>query len=248
MAVVRRRRVDPGSLSAGVETFARWRTTRLACREPGGPPVSRSARASGPGPLGADQLRWYPAPPGSSPLASSRLSHSPRARASKSPWDILLLFGGAFALADAFRTTGLAVWAGNEFARHSAHQPAWVLITAVCLILVFMTEFTTNVAAVNAVLSILATASVGLGIDPRLLMIPATISASCGFMLPIGTPPNAIVFGTGKVSASQMAKYGLAMNWVGVLLTALATLLLLAPQQGIESGKVSAWATGGERS
>lgn len=162
--------------------------------------------------------------------------------ASKLPWDILLLFGGGFALADAFRTTGLAEWAGRVFAEHSAHQPAWVLVTAVCLILVFMTEFTTNVATVNAVLPILATASVGLGVDPRLLMIPATISASCGFMLPIGTPPNAIVFGTGKVSAGQMAKYGLVMNLVGVVLTVLATLFLLAPQQGIEAGKLPAWA------
>jgi sodium-dependent dicarboxylate transporter 2/3/5 len=162
--------------------------------------------------------------------------------ASKLPWDILLLFGGGFALADAFRTTGLATWAGHAFAEHSAHQPAWLLVTAVCLILVFMTEFTTNVATVNAVLPILATASRALGIDPRLLMIPATISASCGFMLPIGTPPNAIVFGTGKVSAAQMAKYGLVMNLVGVVLTVLATLYLLAPQQGIDFGTMPDWA------
>ena len=162
--------------------------------------------------------------------------------ASKLPWDILLLFGGGFAVAAAFRTTGLAKWAGDAFAQHSAHQPAWLLVTAVSLILVFMTEFTTNVATVNVVLPILATASIGLGIDPRLLMIPATISASCAFMLPIGTPPNAIVFGSGKVSAAQMAKYGLAMNLVGVVLTVLATLFLLAPQQGIEFGKMPAWA------
>ncbi len=162
--------------------------------------------------------------------------------ASKLPWDILLLFGGGFALADAFRTTGLAEWAGRAFSDHAAQQPAWALVLVVCLILVFMTEFTTNVATVNAVLPILATASVGLGVDPRLLMIPATISASCGFMLPIGTPPNAIVFGTGKVTATQMAKYGLIMNLVGVVLTVLATLFLLAPQQGIEAGKMPEWA------
>jgi len=72
-------------------------------------------------------------------------------------------------------------------------------------------------------------------------MIPATISASCGFMLPIGTPPNAIVFGTGRVTAAQMAKYGLVMNLVGVVLTVLTTLFLLAPQMGIEPGKLPAW-------
>lgn len=162
--------------------------------------------------------------------------------ASKLPWDILLLFGGGFALADAFRSTGLATWAGEMFARHSAHQPAWVLVTIVCLILTFMTEFTTNVATVNAVLPILATASVGLGVDPRLLMIPATISASCSFMLPIGTPPNAIVFGTGKVSARHMVPYGLAMNLVGVILAVLTTLFLLAPQQGIDFHTMPDWA------
>jgi sodium-dependent dicarboxylate transporter 2/3/5 len=164
------------------------------------------------------------------------------ATASKLPWEILLLFGGGFALAEAFRTTGLAEWAGRAFAEHSAQQPAWIVVTAVCLILVFLTEFTTNVATVNAVLPILATASVGLGIDPRLLMIPATISASCGFMLPIGTPPNAIVFGTGRVTAGQMARFGLAMNLAGVLLTLLATLFLLAPQQGIKFGTLPEWA------
>jgi len=162
--------------------------------------------------------------------------------ASKLPWEILLLFGGGFALADAFRTTGLAEWVGHVFAAWGAGQPAWLLVTVVCLLLVFMTEFTTNVATVNAVLPILASASIGLGVDPRLLMIPATISASCGFMLPIGTPPNAIVFGTGKVSAGRMARVGLAMNLIGVVLTVLATFFLLVPQQRIDLKSMPKWA------
>lgn len=155
--------------------------------------------------------------------------------ASKLPWDILLLFGGGFAIAGAFEATKLSVWVGKMFAHVAADQPTWVLVVAVCLLLTFLTEFTSNVATVNAVLPIIAAASIALKVDPQLLMIPATISASCAFMLPIGTPPNAIVFGTGRIRMSQMAGYGLIMNLVGVVLATLATLWLMVPQLGIKT-------------
>ncbi len=154
--------------------------------------------------------------------------------ASKLPWEILLLFGGGFAIAGAFESTKLSVWVGQVFSHLAAGQPVWVLVAAVCLLLTFLTEFTTNLATVNAVLPIIAAASVALKVDPRLLMIPATISASCAFMLPIGTPPNAIVFGTGRIRMSQMAGYGLILNLVGVVLATLATLWLMVPQLGIQ--------------
>lgn len=153
--------------------------------------------------------------------------------ASKLPWEILLLFGGGFAIAGAFESTKLSVWVGEVFSRIAEGQPVWVLVVAVCLLLTFLTEFTSNVATVNAVLPIIAAASVALNVDPRLLMIPATISASCAFMLPIGTPPNAIVCGTGRIRMGQMAGYGLIMNLVGVVLATLATLWLMVPQLGI---------------
>ncbi len=153
--------------------------------------------------------------------------------ASKLPWDILLLFGGGFAIAGAFEATKLSVWIGQVFSHVAAGQPVWVLVAAVCVLLTFLSEFTSNVATVNAVLPIIAAASVALNIDPRLLMIPATIAASCAFMLPIGTPPNAIVFGTGRIRMSQMAGYGLILDVVGVVLATLATLWLMVPQLGI---------------
>ena len=153
--------------------------------------------------------------------------------ASKLPWDILLLFGGGFAIAGAFESTKLSVWVGQVFSHVAAGQPVWVLVAAVCLLLTFLSEFTSNVATVNAVVPIIAAASVALNVDPRLLMIPATIAASCAFMLPIGTPPNAIVYGTGRIRMSQMAGYGLILNLLGVVLATLATLWLMVPQLGI---------------
>jgi sodium-dependent dicarboxylate transporter 2/3/5 len=152
---------------------------------------------------------------------------------SRIPWGILLLFGGGFAIAGAFETTKLSQWVGSIFKQYADGQPTWVLVTAVCTLLTFLTEFTSNVATVNTVLPIIAAASVALGVDPRLLMIPATVSASCAFMLPIGTPPNAIVFGTGRIKISQMAGYGLILNVLGVILAVVAVYGLMIPQLGI---------------
>ena len=154
---------------------------------------------------------------------------------SRIPWGILLLFGGGFAIAGAFESTELSKWVGSIFKHYADGQPTWVLVTAVCTLLTFLTEFTSNVATVNTVLPIIAAASVALGVDPRLLMIPATVSASCAFMLPIGTPPNAIVFGTGRIRMTQMAGYGLILNILGVILAVAAVYLLMIPQLGIKT-------------
>ena len=154
---------------------------------------------------------------------------------SRIPWGILLLFGGGFAIAGGFESTKLSEWVGSVFNTLAEGQPTWVLVVAVCILLTFLTEFTSNVATVNTVLPIIAAASVALGIDPRLLMIPATVSASCAFMLPIGTPPHAIVFGTGRIRMSQMAGYGLIMNILGVILAVAAVYGLMIPQLGIKT-------------
>ncbi|WP_157604936.1 SLC13 family permease [Schlesneria paludicola] len=156
------------------------------------------------------------------------------ATTSRIPWGILLLFGGGFAIAGAFESTKLSEWVGGGFKTVGAGQPTWVLIAAVCTLLTFLTEFTSNVATVNTVLPIIAAASLALEIDPRLLMIPATISASCAFMLPIGTPPNAIVFATGRIKMSQMASYGLILNLLGIVLAVAAVYGLMIPQLGIQ--------------
>jgi sodium-dependent dicarboxylate transporter 2/3/5 len=134
------------------------------------------------------------------------------------PWGILLLFGGGFAIAGAFTSTGLSDWVGASVAASWHDLPPWVLLLSVCLLMTFLTEFTTNVATVNAILPILAGIAVTLEIDPRIIMLPAAIAASCAFMLPIGTPPNAIVFGSGQVPMSAMLRTGLVLNIVGAVL------------------------------
>jgi len=152
------------------------------------------------------------------------------------PWGILLLIGGGFAIAGAFSSTGLSVWMGDTFAEKVSTWPPILLVGSTCLLMTFLTELTSNVATVSAVLPVLAEVSTRLEIDPRLLMIPAAISTSCAFMLPIATPPNAIVFGSGKIPMGKMVRYGLVLNLVGVLLITASTFLLLGALMGIRLG------------
>ena len=153
----------------------------------------------------------------------------------KMPWGIRLLFGGGFALADAFTSTGLSGWIGMAASELLGSQPTWVIVAGVCLILTFMTEFTTNVATVSALLPVLAALSIRLGIDPRLIMIPATLSTSCAFMLPIATPPNAIVFGSGRIRTQDMAKHGVILNLIGVVLITVITFTWALPRLGLDA-------------
>ncbi len=151
----------------------------------------------------------------------------------KIPWGVLLLFGGGFAMADAFKETKLSEWIGKYFAHHMEGAPTWLLIVGVCATLTLMTEFTSNVATATTVLPVLGATAVALKIDPRLLLIPATISASCGFMMPVGTPPNAIVIGTGRVPVRSMLKYGLFLDLIGIAFVSLATIWFLGPVFGV---------------
>ena len=163
--------------------------------------------------------------------------------AARLPWGILLLIGGGFALAGAFTGTGLSEWIGVRFADGVQDWPLWLLIAAVCLLLTFLTELTSNVATVSTLIPILASVSPKLGIDPQLILIPATISASCAFMLPIATPPNAIVFSSGRVRMGDMARYGIVLNLLGVLLITAATYLFIIPQFDISLDGLPDWAT-----
>jgi solute carrier family 13 (sodium-dependent dicarboxylate transporter), member 2/3/5 len=153
----------------------------------------------------------------------------------KMPWGILLLLGGGFAMAGAFGSTGLSEYIGTWLAETLQGAAPVLLIGAVCLLMTFLTEFTSNVATVNTLMPILAGTAVALDLDPRLLMIPATVTASCAFMLPIATPPNAIVFASGRVSMRQMIAHGFVLNIVGVLLVTLVTFWLLVPMLGISA-------------
>ena len=132
------------------------------------------------------------------------------------PWNIVLLFGGGFALAHGFQVTGLSEQIGTLFVGLSSVPPL-LLIALTCFGLSFLTELTSNTATTEMILPILAAAGVAAGVDPLMLMIPATISASCAFMMPVATPSNAIVFGSDRVTISQMARIGVFLNLAGVL-------------------------------
>ena len=162
--------------------------------------------------------------------------------AERLPWGILLLIGGGFALAQAFSSTGLSEFLGREFSQIVANWPAWLLVAATCFLLTFLTELTSNVATVATLVPVLAQTAIEIGLDPRVVMIPATIAASCAFMLPIATPPNAIVFGSGRIEMWQMVRYGIGLNLLGVVLITLAMFLLLVPQLGISLDTIPEWA------
>jgi sodium-dependent dicarboxylate transporter 2/3/5 len=144
----------------------------------------------------------------------------------KVPWDILLLLGGGFALASGFVTSGLSEYLAKAL-RDFGHLPAFVILALVCLLITFLTELTSNVATATMFLPVLAAWGVAEGINPLMLMIPATISASMAFMLPVATPPNAIVFTSRRVRIAEMARVGLALNLIGVIVIAVYSHYIL---------------------
>ncbi|MDP7397835.1 MAG: SLC13 family permease, partial [Lentisphaeria bacterium] len=161
--------------------------------------------------------------------------------AKRIPWGILILFGGGLALARAFTSTGLVEWLGGKLVLLDGIPPLFVVL-AIALMLTFLTEVTSNTGTTAIMLPILGGAALALGVHPLLLMIPATISASCAFMLPVATPPNAIVFDGGHVTVPQMARAGILLNLIGVVLVTLVTYFIAVPVLGIELGQMPAWA------
>jgi sodium-dependent dicarboxylate transporter 2/3/5 len=153
--------------------------------------------------------------------------------ANRLPWDMVLLFGGGFALASGFESTQLAKWLGKALEPALQGLPAWQVVAVVCLILILLTELTSNVATVSAVLPTLLAMAEPLNLDPRMLFVPATLAASAGFMMPVGTPPNAIVFSTGRIPSGEMARRGLILNLLGVPILTIGTYLLIRPIMGI---------------
>jgi len=132
------------------------------------------------------------------------------------PWNIILLFGGGFALAKGFKVSGLDAWAGEQLQGVGELHPA-LIVAIICLLITHLTELTSNTATTEMILPVLAGLSKAIAIHPLLLMIPATLSCSCAFMLPVATPPNAIVFGTQRLRILTMAKTGILLNLIGVL-------------------------------
>ncbi len=156
------------------------------------------------------------------------------------PWGVLILFGGGLSMASAISSTGLATWIGSGIGSLNT-WPIILIILIVIALIVFLTEMTSNTASTAAFLPILASVAIGLGENPFLLAIPTVLGASCAFMLPVATPPNAIVYGSGKISIPEMSKAGLWLNIMFILLLTVTSLTLVSWVFGIEIGVLPEW-------
>lgn len=160
------------------------------------------------------------------------------------PWGVLLLFGGGLSLANAVTVTGLAEWIGMSLSALVA-WPTLLLVLVITLVIIFLTEMTSNTATAAAFLPVLAPLAVALGQNPLLLVVPAALAASCAFMMPVATPPNAIVYGSGYVTIPQMARAGVWLNLLfGVLITLVAYTVLMWVF-GVSLGETPLWAATG---
>lgn len=158
--------------------------------------------------------------------------------AAELPWDVLLLFGGGLALSKMFSVSGLSLWIG-ELARNLGVLPIMLIVAVVAGIVLILTEFTSNTATAAAFLPIMGGVSVGLGLteatemNVMLLTVPVALAATCAFMLPVATPPNAIAFGSGHVTIGEMVKGGVWLNIIGVFLITATVFALAVPIFGL---------------
>ncbi len=162
--------------------------------------------------------------------------------ANRLPWHIVLLFGGGFALAKGFVDSGLSIWFGEQLSGLAGTHPM-VLTSVIVAMMSFLTELTSNVASTEMILPILAGLAFSIKINPLLLMIPATLAASLAFMLPVATPPNAIIFGTGRLHVKDMVKTGFLLNVIGIVVTTLVTYFWGTLVFKIDVNSFPEWAT-----
>jgi sodium-dependent dicarboxylate transporter 2/3/5 len=140
-------------------------------------------------------------------------------------WGVLVLMGGGLSLAAAVSNTGLALWLGESLAPLNAFGLAVLVVAAVALV-IFLTELTSNLATTATLLPVMGAIAVQAGLPPLYLTVPITIAASCAFMLPVATPPNAIVFATGRITIPQMVRAGFILNITGIIIVTLIALYL----------------------
>lgn len=143
------------------------------------------------------------------------------------PWGMLILFGAGIAIAAAFTSSGLSQMIGTLLSG-LATLHLLLLMLSICLVVTFLTEATSNTATTTLLMPILGAAAIGAGMDPKLFMIPAAMSASCAFMLPVATAPNLIMFSTGRFTIETMAREGFALNFIGALVIGVGCYLLIA--------------------
>ncbi|RFA34069.1 anion transporter [Virgibacillus dokdonensis] len=155
----------------------------------------------------------------------------------KLPWGILLLFGGGLAVAAGFTQSGLSEWIGNQLtALQGIH--IFIVLLVVAGLVIFLTEITSNTATANMMYPIMAALALALGVHPFVVMIAAGVASSCAFMLPVATPPNAVVFGSGYLRIPDMVKAGVTLNIIGSILVTLAIYFLLPMLWGINITEV----------
>jgi len=153
-------------------------------------------------------------------------------QAAKLPWGLVLLFGGGLALASGFKESGLAEWVGSQL--NLLDQLPYILLLLVVIASVnFLTEVTSNVATASMILPILAALTAEIGVHPFGLMVGAVVAASCAFMLPVATPPNAVVFGSGCLEMQDMVRTGIWLNFISIVLLTLLVYFLLPVSWGI---------------
>lgn len=173
--------------------------------------------------------------------SSSRLRIMDWETASHLPWDIVLLFGGGFALANGFRDSGLSLWLGGQLQGLSVLHPI-IIILIISLLVTFLTELTSNTATTEMILPVLSGMAIATHTHPLLFMLPATLSASMAFMLPAATPPNAIIFGTRRVTIMEMARTGFWLNLIGALIITGVVYFIGSAVFKISPGEFPAWA------
>ena len=145
-------------------------------------------------------------------------------RASTIPWGVLLLFSGGICLAKGFTNSGLSGLMGTWLSSMTV-MPTLALIAIICLVVTFLTETTSNTASTTLLMPVLAAAALASGIAPEIMMVPAAMSASCAFMLPVATAPNSVVFGTGMITTQRMAREGVVLNIAGAVVICLLCFL-----------------------
>ena len=148
------------------------------------------------------------------------------AKASQIPWGVLLLFGGGICLARAFVASGLSAQVGDALTAVAA-LPVFAMMLLLALAVTFLTEATSNTATTALLMPVLAAVALAVEIDPLWLMVPAAMSASCAFMLPVATAPNAVVFGSGELPIRRMVREGFVLNLMGALLISTVAWALL---------------------
>jgi sodium-dependent dicarboxylate transporter 2/3/5 len=156
------------------------------------------------------------------------------------PWNIVLLFGGGFALALGFQSSGLALWFGEQLSWTKNIHP-YLILAIIVTMMSFLTELTSNVASTQMLLPVFASLAIGSGNNPLLFMIPATLASSLAFMLPTATPPNAIIFGTDRIRIQTMVRTGFLLNMTGVLVILFIIWLIGERIFNIYPGLIPEW-------